>query len=42
MILPCIGIGEISVFAAGAIVKRDIEPYVVEGGEPAKIMKAKQ
>jgi maltose O-acetyltransferase len=36
MILPGVTIGEGAVVAAGAVVSRDVEPYTVVGGVPAK------
>ena len=38
-ILPGISIGENSVVAAGAVVTKDVEPNVVVGGNPAKVLK---
>ena len=42
VILKNITIGEGSVIAAGAVVTRDIEPYTVVGGVPAKIIKKRK
>ncbi len=36
IILPCVTIGEGAVVAAGAVVTKDVEPYTVVGGIPAK------
>ena len=36
MILPGVTIGEGAVVAAGAVVSRDVAPYTVVGGVPAK------
>lgn len=39
VILPGITIGEWAVVAAGAVVTKDVPPYTVVGGTPAKIIK---
>ncbi len=39
IILPGVTIGEGSVVAAGAVVVKDVPPYTVVGGVPAKIIK---
>lgn len=39
MIMPGITIGEGAVVAAGAVVTKDVPPYAVVGGNPAKILK---
>lgn len=39
MIMPGVTIGEGSVIAAGAIVTKDIPPYSIAGGVPAKVIK---
>lgn len=39
IILPGIKIGEGAVIGAGAVVSKDIPPYAVVGGNPAKILK---
>ncbi|RGW11920.1 acyltransferase, partial [Ruminococcus sp. AF13-37] len=39
MILPGVTIGEGAVVAAGAVVTKDVEPYTVVGGNPAKYLK---
>lgn len=39
IILPGIKIGEGSVIGAGAVVSKDIPPYAVVGGNPAKVLK---
>lgn len=36
IILPGVKIGERSVVAAGAVVCKDVEPYSIVGGVPAK------
>ena len=37
--LRCCHIGEESILAAGAVVTKDIEPYCVVGGNPAKVIR---
>lgn len=39
MIVPGITIGEGAVVAAGSVVTKDVPPYAVVGGNPAKILK---
>lgn len=39
-ILPGVTIGEGAVVAAGAVVSKDVEPFTVVGGVPAKFIKA--
>jgi acetyltransferase-like isoleucine patch superfamily enzyme len=39
MILPGVTIGEGAVVAAGAVVTKDVEPWTVVGGNPAKVIK---
>ena len=39
LILPGVTIGENSVIAGGAVVTKDVEPNVVVGGNPAKVLK---
>ena len=38
-ILPGVTIGEWAVVAAGAVVTKNVEPYTVVGGNPAKLIK---
>lgn len=38
-VLPGVTIGEWSVVAAGAVVSKDVPPYTVVGGVPAKVLK---
>lgn len=38
-ILPGVTLGEWAVVAAGAVVSKDVEPYTVVGGVPAKVIK---
>lgn len=38
-ILPGVTVGEWSVVAAGAVVTKDVEPYTVVGGVPARVIK---
>lgn len=39
LILPGVSIGNGAVVAAGAVVTKDIEPYAVVGGNPAKVIR---
>ncbi|CNH90092.1 transferase hexapeptide repeat containing protein [Yersinia intermedia] len=39
MIMPGITVGEGAVIAAGSIVTKDIPPYAVVGGNPARVIK---
>ena len=39
IILPGVTIGEGAVVAAGAVVTKDVEPWAVVGGNPAKFIK---
>lgn len=39
MLMPGISIGEGAVIAAGAVVCKDVEPYQIVGGNPAKIIR---
>lgn len=39
VVLPGVTIGENSIIAAGAVVTKDIPPYSVAGGVPAKVIK---
>lgn len=39
IVLPGVGIGEGAVVAAGAVVAKDVEPWTVVGGNPAKVIK---
>lgn len=38
MVLPGVSIGEGAVVAAGAVVTRDVPPYAIVGGVPAKVI----
>ena len=38
-ILPGVKVGEMSIVAAGATVTKDVEPYTMVGGCPAKVIK---
>lgn len=39
LVLPGVSIGEGAVIAAGSVVTKDVPPYAVVGGNPAKIVK---
>lgn len=39
-ILPCVTIGKCSVIAANSVVTKNIPPYSIAGGNPAKIIKS--
>lgn len=39
IILPGVTIGDGAVIAAGAVITKDVEPYAIVGGVPAKIIK---
>ncbi|EHJ56749.1 hypothetical protein HMPREF9318_01369 [Streptococcus urinalis FB127-CNA-2] len=38
-ILPGVRVGDWAVIAAGAVVSKDVEPYTIVGGVPAKVIK---
>lgn len=42
MVLPGVTIGEGAVIAAGAVVTRDVAPYAIVGGVPAKVIGERQ
>ena len=42
LILPGVTIGEGAVVAAGAVVTKDVEPWTVVGGNPAKFIKKRE
>lgn len=42
IVLPGVTIGEGAVVAAGAVVTKDVEPWTVVGGNPAKIIKKRE
>lgn len=42
LILPGVTIGEGAVVAAGAVVVKDVEPWTVVGGNPAKFIKKRE
>lgn len=39
LILPGVSIGEGSIVGAGAVVTKDVEPYTIVAGNPAKVIK---
>jgi acetyltransferase-like isoleucine patch superfamily enzyme len=39
VILPGVTIGENSIIAAGSVVTKDVPPYTIVGGSPAKVLK---
>ena len=41
-LLPGVTIGEGAVVAAGAVVTKDVEPWTVVGGNPAKFIKKRE
>ena len=42
IVLPGVTIGEGAVIAAGAVVTKDVEPWTVVGGNPAKFIKKRE
>ena len=40
VILPGVTIGENSIVATGSVVMKDVEPYTIVGGSPARFLKA--
>ena len=42
IVLPGVTIGEGAVVAAGAVVTKDVEPWTVVGGNPAKVIKMRE
>ena len=42
MVLPGVTIGDGAVIAAGAVVTKDVEPWTVVGGNPAKFIKKRE
>ena len=41
IILPGVTIGKGSVIAGGAVVTKDVEPYMIVGGNPAKVIRSR-
>ena len=41
-ILPGVTVGEYSIVGAGAVVTRDVEPYAIVGGVPAKLIRKRR
>lgn len=39
MLMPGVKLGEGCVVAAGSVVTKDVEPYTIVGGNPAKVIK---
>lgn len=42
IVLPGVTIGEGAIVAAGAVVTKDVEPWTVVGGNPAKVLKERE
>lgn len=42
IILPGVKVGDGAILAAGAIVTKDVEPYTIVGGNPAKVIKSRK
>ena len=42
LILPGVNLGEGAVVGAGAVVTKDVEPWTVVGGNPAKVIKKRE
>ena len=42
MVLPGVVIGENAIVAAGSVVTKDVEPYAVVAGNPAKLIKRRK
>ena len=42
IVLPGVTIGESAIVAAGAIVTKDVDPYTIVGGNPAKLIKTRK
>ena len=40
--MPGVTIGEGAIVAAGAVVTKDVEPFTVVGGNPAKFIKKRE
>lgn len=42
IVLPGVTIGEGAVVAAGAVITKDVEPWTVVGGNPARVLKSRE
>lgn len=42
IVLPGVTIGEGAIVAAGAVVTKDVEPWAVVGGNPARVIKRRE
>lgn len=42
MIMPGVTIGDGCIIAAGAVVTKDIPPYSIAGGVPARVLKSRK
>jgi putative colanic acid biosynthesis acetyltransferase WcaF len=42
IVLPGVRVGDGAVIAAGAVVVKDVEPWTVVGGNPAKVIKKRE
>ncbi|MDQ7799461.1 MAG: DapH/DapD/GlmU-related protein [Candidatus Edwardsbacteria bacterium] len=42
IILPGVRIGRGAIVAAGAVVTKDVEPYAIVGGNPARLIKRRK
>jgi maltose O-acetyltransferase len=42
IILPGVKLGEHSIIAAGSVVTKDVEPYAIVGGNPARLIRSRK